>query len=48
MSDIAANAMQGVTTVFTFITTNAELAAIALGFPFCRGAVRVVKRLVKL
>lgn len=48
MTDIAANAMAGVTTVFNFITGNAELAAIALGFPFCRGAVRVVKRLVKL
>lgn len=48
MTEIANSAMAGVTTVFTFIMSNAELAAITLGFPFVRAAVRVVKRLVKL
>lgn len=48
MTEIASTAMAGVNTVFEFITANAELAAIALGFPFCRAAVRVVKKLVKM
>lgn len=46
--DVVANAMQGVSTVFSFVLENAQLAAIALGFPFVRAATRVLKRLVRI
>ena len=46
MSEIAANAMQAVTTVFTFVTGQAELAAIAVGFPAVMGAARALKRII--
>ena len=48
MTQVAISAMEGITVVFDFITSNSELAVIALGFPFVRGAARVVKRLIKL
>ena len=48
MGDIATNAMEAVTTVFTFITGKAELAAIAVGFPAVMGAARALKRIIRL
>ncbi len=48
MVDMLANAMAGVTTVFEFITSNAVLAAIAIGFPLARASTRVLKRIIKL
>lgn len=40
-------AMSAVTTVFTFIAGQTDLAAIALGFPVAIGATRVIKRICK-
>lgn len=48
MADMLANAMTSVTTVFEFVTGNAVLAAIAIGFPVARAATRVLKRIIKL
>ena len=48
MGTIAANAMEGVTTVFTFITSQAELAAIAVGFPAVMAAARALKRIIRV
>lgn len=48
MGDIAANAMEGVTKVFQFITSNTELAAIAVGFPAIMGAAKALKRIIRL
>lgn len=48
MTDIVANAMAGVTAVMGFVMEHAELAAIALGYPFIRAATRVFKRIVRI
>ena len=48
MTQIASDAMSAVTTVFTFITGQPELAAIALGFPVVRAAAGALKRVIKV
>lgn len=48
MTEIVANAMTCVNTVFDFIMTNAELAVLAIGYPVVRLGASVLKRLIRV
>lgn len=48
LTTFVANAMTCVTTVFTFITQNAELAVLAIGYPVVRMGASVLKRLIRV
>lgn len=48
MTDIVTNAMSCVTTIFTFIMGQAELAVLAIGYPVVRLGASVLKRLIRV
>jgi hypothetical protein len=48
LASYVSDAMSAITTLFTFITTNAALAAIAIGFPVVRVGAGALKRLIRV
>ena len=47
MSDAITMVMDGMTTVFTTITGNTTLCALALGLPFVGGCISLARRLTR-
>lgn len=48
LSAYVGDAMTAITTLFTFITQNAALAAVAIGFPCVRVGAGALKRLIRV
>lgn len=48
LSSYVGDSMTAITTLFSFITTNAALAAIAIGFPCVRAGAGALKRLIRV
>ena len=48
LAGYVSDAMNAVTTLFTFITGNGALAALAIGFPCVKMGASALKRLIKV
>lgn len=48
LASYVGDSMTAITTLFNFITTNAALAAIAIGFPVVRVGAGALKRLIRV
>lgn len=48
MAEMLKNALTCATTVFSEVSGEAVLAALAFGFPLARGGIKIVKRLARI